>query len=55
MKKTCRSCSVYIALLVIPIILSINIRSAFIYFHWYLEKSNASVTKINPSTGTVTY
>ena len=54
-EKICNSCSVSIVLLVTFIILSISISSAFIYFHWYLKKSNTGVTNINPSTETVIY
>ena len=54
-EKICNSCTVYIVLLVIFFILSISISSIFIYFHWYLKKSNTSVTNINPSTETVIY
>ena len=54
-EKTWSSCSVYIVLLVIFFILSISIRSIFIYFHWHLKKSNAGVTNINSSTETVIY
>ena len=53
--KVCNSCSVYIVLLVIFFIISISISSIFIYFHWYLRKSNTGVTNINPSTETVIY
>ena len=51
----CSSCSVCIVLLVIFLILSTCISSAFIYFYWYLKKSNIGATNINPSTETVTY
>ena len=54
-EKICNSCSVYIVLLVIFFILRISISSVFIYFHWYLKKSNTGITNINPSTETVIY
>ena len=54
-EKICSSCSVYTVLLVIFFILSIGISNVFIYFHWYLKKSNTDVTTINPSTETVIY
>ena len=39
-KKMCNSCMVYIVLFVAILIISISICSVFIYFHWYLKKSN---------------
>ena len=48
-------CSVYIVLLVIFFIISISIRSVFIYFHWYLNKSKTGVTNTNPNTDAVIY
>ena len=36
-RKVCNSCTLYIVLLVIFLIKSISISSAFIYFHWYLK------------------
>ena len=54
-EKIYNSCSVYIVLLVMFLILSISISSIFIYFHWYLKKSNTRVTNINPRTETVIY
>ena len=33
----------------------IGINSAFIYFYWYLKKSNTGVININAGTGTVIY
>ena len=38
-EKIRRSCTVYIVLFVIFFIISINISSAFIYFHWYLRRA----------------
>ena len=54
-QKICSSYSVYILLLAIFFILSISISSVFIYFNWFLTKSNTGVTNINPSTETVIY
>ena len=54
--KVCHSCTTYIVLFVIFLILSISISSAFIYFHWYLIKDNADVTtKVSANTETVIY
>ena len=40
-------------LFVVTILMIIVISSAFIYFHWYLRKSNTGVININPDTETV--
>ena len=40
----CNSCTIYITLFVIFIIISISIRSAFVYFHWYLKNGNVETT-----------
>ena len=45
------SCTIYIVLFGIFLIISISISSIFIYFHWYLKKNN---TEYN-STETTTY
>ena len=37
-EKVCNSCTMYIVLLVIFLIISISIGSAFTYFYWYLKK-----------------
>ena len=37
-EKVCKSCTIYIVLLIIFFITSINISSVFIYFHWYLKR-----------------
>ena len=39
-ENVCNSCTIYIVLFIIFLIISINISSAFIYFHWYLKKCN---------------
>ena len=54
-EKICSSCSVHVVLLVIFFLLRIRVSSVFIYFPWYLKKSNTGVTNINPSTETVIY
>ena len=36
--EVCNSCTIYIVLLVIFLIISMSISSAFINFHWYLKK-----------------
>ena len=53
--NVCGPCTIYIILLVIAFLIIIGISSAFIYFHWYLKKSNAGVVNINPDTETVIY
>ena len=53
-KKVCGSCAVFIVLFAIFFITSICIWSAFIYFHWYLKKDDASV-KFNPDIQTTIY
>ena len=54
-KNVCRSCTIYIVLLVKFFIISISLSSIFIYFYWYLKKSNTCVTSFNPSTEIVIY
>ena len=49
----CRSCTVYILLFTIFLIIIIS--RTFIYFYWYLKKSNTCIVNINPSTETVIY
>ena len=46
-KNACRSCMIYIILLVLLFITSISISSVFICFNLYFKKSNAN---INPGT-----
>ena len=41
-KKVCNSCMVYIVLFVVFLITSICTCCVFIYFYWYLKKSNIS-------------
>ena len=54
-KNVCGSCTIYIVLFVIAFLIITCIISAFIYFRWYLKKSNIGITNINPSTETVIY
>ena len=49
--KACNSCIIYIALFVIFFVISISIRSIFIYFHRYFKKDNIRV-KFNTNTQT---
>ena len=51
----CGSCTIYIVLFFIVFLIIIGINSAFIYFYWYLKKSNTGVININAGTGTVIY
>ena len=37
-ENVCNSCTIYIALFVIFLIISLSISSVFIYFHWYLKR-----------------
>ena len=53
--SVCGSCTVCIVLFVIAFLMMIGISSAFIYFYWYLKKSNTFVININPGTETVIY
>ena len=39
-KKVCSSCTIYIVLFAIFLIVSISISSVFIYFQWYLKRNN---------------
>ena len=54
-EKLSNSCSVYLVLLMVFFILSMSISSIFIYYHWYLKKSNTGITNINPSTEEVIF
>ena len=50
-RRVCKSCTIYIVLLIIFFMTSISISSVFIYFHWYLKKDNTSVnTSVNTET-----
>ena len=53
-KKDCSSCTIYVVLFAMFLIISTIISSAFIYFHWYLKTSNTNtITNINANTETV--
>ena len=54
-RKVCSSCTLYIVLLVIFLIIRIGISCAFIYFYWYLKKDITNITNINANTETVIY
>ena len=55
-KKVCSSCTIYVVLFVIFLIISTIISSAFICFHWYLKRSNTNtVTNVTVNTETVIY
>ena len=44
------SCTIYIVFFVMMFLIIIGISSVFIYFYWYLKKSNTNITNINPET-----
>ena len=51
--KVCNSCTIYLVLLVIFFIINTGNSTAFIYFHWYLKRSNANtITNVDTNTGT---
>ena len=54
-ENVCNSCTGYIILIVIAFLISIDISSAFIYFHCYLKKNNTGVININPGTEALIY
>ena len=41
--NVCNSCTLYIVLFIIFLIISRSISSEFIYFHWNLKKSNTNI------------
>ena len=41
--NVCHSCTIYIVLFAMFLIISISIRSVFIYFLWYLKRSNTNI------------
>ena len=43
-KNACNSCIIYILQFVISLIISINISSVYIYFHWYLKRKYIETT-----------
>ena len=52
-KSVCGLCTIFIVLFVIAFLIIIGISGAFIYFHWYLKKSNTDVININQGVETV--
>ena len=48
-------CTKYIVLFVVASLRIIGISGAFIYFHWFLKKSNTDVFSINPAIETTIY
>ena len=53
-KKVCSSCTIYIVLFVIFLVIRIVISGVFVYFYWYSKKDNFKV-KFNPDTQTTIY
>ena len=53
-KKVCGSCTLYIVLFAIFLVISTVISAVFIYFYWYLKKDNVRV-KFDPGTQTGVY
>ena len=53
--NVCNSRTIYIILFFIVFLIIITISGAFIYFYWYLKKSNIGVTNINANTETKIY
>ena len=53
-KKVCGSCTLYIILFVIFLVISTVIGAVFVYFYWYSKKDNVRV-KFNPGTQTTIY
>ena len=49
------SCTIYRALLVMFLTISLSISSVFVYFHWYLKRSVTNITNINTYTDTIIY
>ena len=54
--NVCNFCRICTVLFVIVLLTSISIRIAFIYFHWYLKRSDTNVaTNVNANTEAVIY
>ena len=55
-EKVCKSCRIYIVLLVLIFKITISINSICIYFYWYLKRSNTNtITNAYTNTETVIY
>ena len=54
-EKVCNSCTVYIVLFIIALLIIIGINSLYFHFHWYLKKTDINVTNIIPKTETLIY
>ena len=52
-KKVCNSCAIHIVLFVIFFIMSISVRSVFVYFHWYLRGDNIRINFITNTQTTI--
>ena len=39
-QKVCNYCTIYEPLFVIALLIIIGISNAYLYFHWYLKRSN---------------
>ena len=53
-EKVCNICTIYIVLLVITFVIIIGSSSAYLSFHWYLERRNTNINIINTSVNTET-
>ena len=53
-KKMCSSCTKYIVLFFIFLIINTSISCVFIYFHWLFKKSSIPV-RFNPNIQTTIY
>ena len=50
-EKLCNSCTIYVILFATAFLIIITIGSVYIYFYWYLKRSNSSVnTSVNTET-----
>ena len=55
-EDVCNSCEIYIVLFVIFLIISTSSSSVFIYFRWYLKRSDTNtIANINTNNETVIY
>ena len=53
--NVCNFCTVNIILSVIAFLIIIGSSSVYIYFHWYLKRTDTSITNINHNTDTIIY